>query len=96
MGSLLHSYTLQHIYLRTICSVHKKRSASITLLSYHRRYQWSIGLTSNDVPTGVFHKELERVWHDAGQNIFFIFSTKPGMWYHFRLTIVYHFSLYII
>lgn len=43
------------------------------------RYQWSVGLTSNDVPTGIFQKELERVWHDAGQNNFIVFSVKPGM-----------------
>jgi hypothetical protein len=37
-----------------------------------------VGLTNNDLPTGIFHKERERVWYDAGQNDFIIFSTKPG------------------
>ncbi|XP_078322971.1 uncharacterized protein LOC111122905 [Crassostrea virginica] len=45
-------------------------------------YQWSAGLTDKDTPTGIFHKELELVWHDAGQNNYVIFSTKTGLKLH--------------
>ncbi|XP_062616047.1 uncharacterized protein LOC134277752 [Saccostrea cucullata] len=41
-------------------------------------YEWSVGLTQNSEPTGIFHQEVDRVWQDAGQNNFMIFSTNPG------------------
>jgi hypothetical protein len=45
-----------------------------------------VGLSNINLPTGIFHKERERVWHDAGQNDFIIFSTKPGTFsYHYAL-----------
>lgn len=33
------------------------------------------------MPTGIFHKEFEVVWHDAGQNDFIIFTTTPGLYF---------------
>ncbi|XP_052707847.1 uncharacterized protein LOC128183063 isoform X2 [Crassostrea angulata] len=41
-------------------------------------YQWSVGLTAHDVPVGIFDPEHDRVWHDAGQLNFVVFTTTPG------------------
>uniref|UniRef100_K1RER5 Uncharacterized protein n=1 Tax=Magallana gigas TaxID=29159 RepID=K1RER5_MAGGI len=41
-------------------------------------YQWSVGFTDHDVPVGIFDPEYNRVWHDAGQLNFVVFTTNPG------------------
>ncbi|XP_062606252.1 uncharacterized protein LOC134268062, partial [Saccostrea cucullata] len=43
-------------------------------------YQWSVGFTDHDVPAGIFDPQHERVWHDAGQNNFIIFTTEQGQY----------------
>ncbi|XP_056015772.1 uncharacterized protein LOC125675332 [Ostrea edulis] len=43
-------------------------------------YQWSVGFTDHDAPTGLFDSEHDRVWHDAGQNNFIISTTIPGQY----------------
>lgn len=42
------------------------------------RYEWSVGLTSETNPEGVFDSTIERVWHDAGQNMNVVFTSKQG------------------
>nr|XP_034332757.1 uncharacterized protein LOC105327902 isoform X2 [Crassostrea gigas] len=41
-------------------------------------YQWSVGYTEHDVPVGIFDPERKRVWHDAGQLTFVIYTTMRG------------------
>lgn len=42
------------------------------------RYQWSVGFTNHDDPTGIFDRQHERMWQDAGQLNFVVYNTKPG------------------
>ncbi|XP_078321865.1 uncharacterized protein LOC111103999 isoform X3 [Crassostrea virginica] len=41
-------------------------------------YQWSVGFTDHDVPAGIFDPQHDRVWHDAGQQTFVVYTTKQG------------------
>ena len=47
-------------------------------LIYLIRYQWSVGFTDHDVPAGIFDPQHDRVWHDAGQQTFVVYTTKQG------------------
>ncbi|XP_061193435.1 uncharacterized protein LOC133201664 [Saccostrea echinata] len=49
-------------------------------------YQWSVGITDGDEPSGIFNLEKDRVWHDAGQNNFIIFSTDKGQFLDERVS----------
>lgn len=52
-------------------------SLNLVMLNF-TRYQWSVGLTDHDVPVGIFDPEHDRVWHDAGQLNFVVFTSTPG------------------
>ncbi|XP_076113973.1 uncharacterized protein LOC143082259 [Mytilus galloprovincialis] len=41
-------------------------------------YEWSIGYTQFDFPSGIYDPVEEKVWQDGGQLKDCIFSTKPG------------------
>ncbi|XP_076116631.1 uncharacterized protein LOC143084109 [Mytilus galloprovincialis] len=41
-------------------------------------YEWSIGYTQFDFPSGIYDPVEEKVWQDGGQLKDCVFSTKPG------------------
>ncbi|XP_071123054.1 uncharacterized protein [Mytilus edulis] len=41
-------------------------------------YEWSVGYTQFDFPSGIYDPVEEKVWQDGGQLKDCIFSTKPG------------------
>ena len=49
----------------------------LSLISFIR-YQWSVGFTDHDVPAGILDPQHDRVWHDAGQQTFVVYTTKRG------------------
>ncbi|KAK3101031.1 hypothetical protein FSP39_000383, partial [Pinctada imbricata] len=42
-------------------------------------YEWSVGLSSEALPEGVFDESQEKLWYDAGNNLNMIFTEKPGV-----------------
>lgn len=71
---------------RYIFNGRKSCALNSTILNF-TRYQWSVGFTDHDVPVGIFDPEYDRVWHDAGQQDFVVFTTKPGRYSFYNIQI---------
>ena len=42
------------------------------------RYEWSVGLTSQDKPEGIIDTTKDSLWHHAGKNMEAIYCLKQG------------------
>ena len=51
----------------------------LSLEHLYNRYEWSIGVSIEDEPKGIFDSVHERVWHDAGTTTEWIYSLPKGI-----------------
>ncbi|WAR04893.1 hypothetical protein MAR_020262 [Mya arenaria] len=51
---------------------------TLVILVYLAMYEWSVGESKYDTPKGVFHEITDRVWHDAGSHMSWVYTLPRG------------------